>query len=162
MAVRKVGQSPAWSVATPPEIAVTLQGQSLEFYRRGVLCMSQGFGLGAVAYFRRVVEDATNTILGLVEEAARLEGNTAALAAIAEAKTSRRADEKLKQIADALPPSLRVGGHNPLSILHDAYSRGVHAEADSECEAIALRFRASLDFALGGIARSAPAHEGVS
>jgi hypothetical protein len=36
-------------------------------------------------------------------------------------------------IKDAVPESLKMAGHNPLLLLHDAFSEGVHNLSDDEC-----------------------------
>jgi hypothetical protein len=149
--LRKVGQEPAWSVRVPPQVAKALPGDRVDFFKKGLICMSQGFGLGAVAYFRRVVEDIANDLIDLVEQAAKLEGATDRLEKIAAARSSQRADEKLKVAAPLVPPYLLVNGQNPLARLYDAYSAGIHRETEDDCKHLAMDFRASLEFAIVGL-----------
>jgi hypothetical protein len=42
---------------------------------------------------------------------------------------------------DAIPESLRIQGHNPMTLLHDNLSTGLHAKADAECLEIAQAIR---------------------
>jgi hypothetical protein len=44
-------------------------------------------------------------------------------------------------IKDAIPESLLVDTHNPLKLLHDALSIGVHAETDENCLRVAHNIR---------------------
>ena len=44
----------------------------------------------------------------------------------------------------AIPESLLVNGHNPLSLLHSALSEGVHALSDEECLDLAGSIRVVL------------------
>jgi len=39
----------------------------------------------------------------------------------------------MKEIKGAIPDSLMVQGQNPLTLLHDALSIGIHHEDDVEC-----------------------------
>ena len=54
---------------------------------------------GAVAYFRGVVENTVSALLDLIEEAAREDGDAAALDAVKSARASRVAEEKFKLVA---------------------------------------------------------------
>jgi hypothetical protein len=55
----KVGQFPAPSANIPNQIEKRL-GASAIFYRRALTSRNQGYGLGAVAYLRRVIENKTH------------------------------------------------------------------------------------------------------
>jgi hypothetical protein len=147
----KFGENPSWSVRVSKPISKALGSEREKFFKKGLVCMSQGFGLGAVAYFRRVVEDIANDLLDLVEEAARLDGADDRLAKIAAARSSQRADEKLKQAASLIPTALFIGNQNPLSRLYDAYSAGIHRESEEDCQMLAMEFRLSLEYAIAGL-----------
>jgi hypothetical protein len=149
--VRKFGQSPAWSIAVSDAVARALPADALTFYRKAVICSSQNFGLGAAAYFRRVVEETVGDLLDLIEQAAKLDPTNVdenALRAVTEARRSHQASDKLKLVAPQLPGHLRSGGSNPLSHLYDAYSEGVHVLSDDEALDTALRMRTVIDFVL--------------
>jgi hypothetical protein len=48
----------------------------------------------------------------------------------------------VKAVKDAIPDSLRhSGGHNPLTLLHDALSAGLHSEDDEQCLELAKDIR---------------------
>src|SRR5262245_14512595 len=53
--VTKVGQYPPWSIE-PPAVIKKALGRHLPDYRKGLVCESQGYGIGAFAYYRRIVE----------------------------------------------------------------------------------------------------------
>ncbi len=144
--VRKIGQWPPWYTGVPREVEKALDEGELELYRKGATSIAESYGIGALAYFRRAIEDAVPGLLDLVEEAARLEQNDDVIAAVARARESRRADEKLKLAADALPASLRIGGVNPLARLFDRYSAALHTASDSECLETAKELKRAFDF----------------
>jgi hypothetical protein len=149
--MRKVGQSPAWSIAVPSAVEAALPPGSLAFYKKGAISLSQSFGLGAVAYFRRAVEEVTGHLLDLVEQAASIDPakpDTAALAAIAVARKSHRAEDKLRIAADVVPGHLKPNGENPLAKLYDAYSEGVHSLSDEESVETAITMRVVLDYVM--------------
>ncbi len=144
--VRKIGQWPPWYTGVPRDVEKALDKGEIELYRKGATSIAESYGIGALAYFRRAIEDAVPGLLDLVEEAARLEQNDDVIAAVARARESRRADEKLKLAADALPASLRIGGVNPLARLFDRYSAALHTASDSECLETAKELKRAFDF----------------
>lgn len=148
LCLRKQGQSPAWSIEPTPGIASALPPQALEFYRKGLICTSHNFGLGAVGYFRRVVEIVAGHLLDLVETHATELGDQATVDAIAKARDEHPSTERLKHAASLLPPMLRPGGSNPLAALYDSYSEGIHALNDEECLDVARTVQAGLDYLL--------------
>jgi hypothetical protein len=144
--IRKYGQWPGWSISPPREIEAALDAVNLDLYKKALVCMSQAYGLGAVAYFRRVIENELPALLDLVEEAATADADEEALDTVRRARESRIADEKLRLVADHVPRTLRPGGANPLAILYDQFSRGIHALSDEDCLAVAMKLRSTFDF----------------
>lgn len=145
MVLRKLGQWPPQEVEPVREVEKALGEQTLEMYRKGLTSLSHGYGLAAVAYFRRVVEDATSAVLNLAIEAAEAAEREEDAARVRQIKESRPADDKLKEAAKHLPPSLRPGGVNPLDALYDHYSRGLHGLSDEDCLSIGRALHTSLE-----------------
>ena len=83
-------------------------------------------------------------MIDLFADVAATDGNTEADRAIRTAKERGRTEERLKLAAEALPESLRPGGANPLAVLYNHYSRGIHGLTDEEC----LEVARELHFAL--------------
>ena len=50
----------------------------------------------------------------------------------------------MKSIKDAIPQVLLINEHNPLTLLHDALSEGIHAQTDKECLELATSIRTIL------------------
>src|SRR5260370_42074282 len=67
--VTKVGQVPQWMAPVPRLLQRALGPEGIEHYRKGSACVREGVGIGAAAYFRRLVEDHVDDILKVVEEA---------------------------------------------------------------------------------------------
>ena len=69
--MEKIGQYPGWNIEMDKELEKML-GEHTKYYKRGLICESQSYGIGAYAYFRRITEDIIDelleSILGLVEE----------------------------------------------------------------------------------------------
>lgn len=147
---RKLGQWPAQSTEPDPEVAKALSKPMLEVFKKGLTSLGHGYGLGALAYFRRVVEDASTQLIDLFADRAAADGDDAAADAIRAAKSAQHMEDRLRAAADALPPTLRPGGVNPLSVLYGHYSRGIHGLSDDEC----LQVAQQLDFAMEYIFRN--------
>ena len=132
--VFKVGQHPPLEEYISPVLESQLQGESLDFYQKALRCRNFNYGLAAVAYLRRVVENKMNALLDLIAEVAKESGLGAdKLSEIEKVKASWRFDDKIKYAAEILPKHLRPGGGNPLDALHDIASEGIHRKTDSEC-----------------------------
>src|SRR5712664_2888995 len=69
----KVGQHPAPTVKVPRDLSDAL-GSHGDLYRKALICRNQGFGIGALAYFRRALEETMNEMLALLAEALKEEG----------------------------------------------------------------------------------------
>jgi len=130
----KVGQWPPLTIEPSPELAKALGREDAELYKKGLIDFNFGHGIGAVGYFRRVLENKINALLDLVEEAARnakVEGEH--LAQIEAVKKSHRVEDKIDIASKILPAHLKPGGHNPLDKLYGPLSAGLHGESDDEC-----------------------------
>lgn len=104
----KVGQFPMQSARVPNSIAKRL-GDSAPLYRKALTCRNEGYGLAAVAYFRRVVEDKTNELIDVVADAAEAHSVPSSdVVKIRLAKNEKAYEEKLQVAAHAIPEV-----HNP-------------------------------------------------
>lgn len=143
--VMKVGQYPAWTIAVEPDLQRML-GPHLELYRKGLVCESQGYGIGAFAYYRRIVENIIDELLAGIAELMSGEDLKKYSEALEKTKATRVAQEKIELVKDLLPPGLRPEGMNPLGVLHKSLSEGLHEESDEKCMELAGSIREVLVF----------------
>lgn len=130
----RAGQYPPLEEWISPALERQLDGQDLDFYKKGLRCRNFNYGIGALAYLRRVVENRMNDVLDLVGQVARESGFAAEeLEQIEAVKRSRTFDDKVSYAAKILPPRLRPDGVNPIDTLHDMASEGIHSKSDDEC-----------------------------
>ena len=130
--VMKIGQYPPWSIFGNEQLEALL-GNHGDYYKKGLICESQGYGIAAFAYYRRITEEVIDKLLQQVETLIGPEEQPAYEAALAKVKKTRVAAEKIEIVKELLPSNLRPGGINPLSVLHGALSEGLHAESDETC-----------------------------
>ncbi|EGR8992406.1 hypothetical protein BST55_22545 [Vibrio vulnificus] len=149
----KVGQYPAWEIAGEPNVE-RLLGKHRSYYKKGLICESQGYGVAAFAYYRRIVEEIIDELLSeiaLLLSPAELSDYNVALE---KTKQTLVTAEKIELVKDLLPAILRPEGMNPLSALHSALSEGLHAESDQECLEFAEHCREVLVFLVNQVAAS--------
>ena len=151
--IRKIGQKPDWEVILEDRVVQSL-GTREALFRRGIDCESSGYGVGAYAYYRRVVEDIIDELLDLIQPLIEREGQAKYAEALKNTKAAIVAQDKIVLLKDLLPPSLCRGGFNPLSIIYSALSEGIHARTDEECLDLAGAVRESLVFLIDELKRS--------
>lgn len=130
--IRKIGQKPDWEVTLDTQLAKVL-GTRESLFRRGVDCESSSYGVGAFAYYRRVVEEILDDLLAMIPPLLDGEAKVKYVTALQRITGTTVAQDKIALVKDLLPASLRRGGINPLDVLHDALSKGLHAKTDEEC-----------------------------
>jgi hypothetical protein len=148
MVVWKVGQWPPASVRPSKAVSRCLDPEMQDLYRKGLTSLHHAFGIGAFAYFRRVVESRIDALLDLVYKAADVNGDGETKGRIEQARMQNTAAERLHLAADALPVYLRPGGVNPLAVLYGQFSQGLHALEDARCLEIAAHLREAFEYVL--------------
>lgn len=143
--IRKIGQVPPWSIKTDKNLEKLVSAHQ-EHYRKGLICESQGYGIGAYAYYRRIVEEIIDELLESIESLIEPSEKENYLNSLEEMKKTIVAKEKIALVKDLLPSILRPEGFNPLSILHSSLSDGIHNESDEKCLEFAQHIREVLVF----------------
>jgi len=134
--VTKVGQYPPWEIV-PDKNLSELLGEHQDYYKKGLVCESQGYGIGAYAYYRRIVESIIDQLLDSIVDLIAESEKEHYLKALRQTKETTIAQEKIDLVKDLLPEILRPDGMNPLNLLHSTLSEGLHAKTDEECLEIA-------------------------
>jgi hypothetical protein len=131
--IRKVGQSPAWSINLDKDIDRFLEDDS-EFFKKALICESQGYGIAAFSYYRRVLENSIGKILENLRSLLEMQGSSSEnIEQIDKALKGIVMDERIKIAKDAIPKSLTPNGMNPLAIIYDTLSAGIHRLPEEEC-----------------------------
>ena len=126
----KFGELPEFGPPTPSRL-IKLIGPDRELFLKGRRCENQGLGVGAFVYYRRVIEGQKNRILDeIIKVSQKLGAPVEQVTQLETAKKETQFSRALASVKDALPQSLLINGHNPLSLLHSALSDGLHARSD--------------------------------
>lgn len=140
----KIGEIPPFGPNTPARL-IKLVGPDRELFLQGRRCENQGLGIGAFVYYRRVLENQKNRILSeILKVATRLGASGAAIAELEAALKEDQFSKALDGVKHGIPQTLLINGQNPLLLLHDALSDGVHGRTDAECLELATSVRVIL------------------
>jgi len=143
--IMKVGQYPGIDISIDKDIKKSL-GKHIDLFRKGLICETQGYGIGAYSYYRRIVELIIDELLEDISELIEGDKKDKYLAALQETKKTQKTSEKIALVKDLLPPVLIANGLNPLGALYQILSEGIHNKSDDDCISIAHNIRAILKF----------------
>lgn len=144
----KVGQWPQIEETVSTSLRDALDETDLQTYKKALRMRNFNFGLGALAYMRRVVENRMNDMLQILYESAKAHNAPKeVLAQHEEVMKNIRFSTKVDYAGELLPPTLRpTGKPNPMAILHELTSDGVHNKTDEECVEIFDGCRKTFEF----------------
>ena len=129
----KFGELPVFGPRTPSKL-ISLVGPDREDFLKGRRCESQGLGVGAFAYYRRIVENQKDRILDeIIRVSDKLSVPNEIIVKLKIAKNEQNFSKSVLPLKNAIPQVLLLNGRNPLTLLHSALSEGLHAQNDHEC-----------------------------
>ncbi len=129
----KLGEWPVFAPHVPARV-LAMVGDDQRLFMKGRQAEALGLGIAAFAYYRRVVENQKSRLIEEIAKVARRVGTAAAtIELIEDAAKETRFTAAVDKIRDAIPETLRLKGHNPLTLLHGLLSDGLHAQTDEEC-----------------------------
>lgn len=130
----KIGEWPPFGPHVPPKV-ITIIGPDRDLFLMGRRAESQSMGIGAFAYYRRVVENQKNRILDeIIRVSIKINAPAETIEKIESAKKETHFSKSIDLIKDAMPPTLLIDGNqNPMTLLYKALSQGLHSKSDEEC-----------------------------
>jgi hypothetical protein len=132
-AVVKLGEWPVFQPYIPSRLS-SLVGPDQDLFRKARLSESHGLDIGAFVYYHRVVENQqARLIQEIIKVARRTKSPQEAIIALSEAAEEKQFSKAPAKVKDAVPEVLKVNGQNPLTLLHDLLSDGLHAQTNEEC-----------------------------
>ncbi len=129
---KKVGQYPALEIDINNETKKYLHKNDLDIYKKGIICIKNGYGIGAYCYLRRVVE---NLLLKVLQDIAELEfDNSAEFKRIIDAHKNNPVTQTLIDAVQKISPNeFIINGQNIIKLLYSTLSSGIHNQSDKEC-----------------------------
>ncbi len=143
--LQKVFQDPPREPSVDKNLKKTL-GKDIDYYKKGLISESQGYGIAAFAYFRRIIENIIDDLLSMIPNLMEDEEKEKYMEALEKTKKEHVAADKIKLVKDLIPKVLMPDDQNPLSIIYGVLSNGLHKEEDDDCLEKAEIIRSSLVF----------------
>lgn len=138
----KYGEEPPFGVAVPAGVISVLDDANRSLLEKGLLSEAQGLGVGAFTYYRRLLDNQRARLFDrIITAAEKLDAEPGLIAELRRAREERQFTKAVNSVKAALPPSLYIDGHSPLTLLHDAVSDGLHADTDDACMEYAQMIR---------------------
>jgi hypothetical protein len=132
----KIYQEPTFGSPIPKRLFQIIGEANRDHFLQARRAIARGLGIGAYGYYRRIVENTKFDLVGSVlqvAEATNAPATQIELLKKAQAESQfSKAIEILRDVA-AIPAVLLIDGHNPLALLHDLLSEGIHQLSDCEC-----------------------------
>jgi hypothetical protein len=147
----KVGQYPELEERVSESLEQALNATDLKMYKIALRMRNFNRGIAAVAYMRRVVENRMGDMLEILHEAAVAHNAPPELLARhADMMKEKRFNVKVDYAGDLLPENLRPAGKpNPMAVLHELASDGLHTKSDEECVDIFDKCRKTFEYVFG-------------
>lgn len=151
----KVGEYPPFGSHLAKRLRDLLSKNDLEFYRKGLRTEREGHGIGAAAYFRRVVENQWKALVKKLRDAAEKLGTPAEKLKIFDgALMQQQFSTAVDMLKDAIPAKLLIlDGRNPLTLLYKPLSVQIHDLSDEQCLQQAADIRVVLNETFDNISR---------
>ena len=129
----KFGERPQFGPNISSKV-IALIGPDREYFLSGWRAENQGMGIGAFAYYRRVVENQKTRIFNeVIKVAQKINAPAETVANLQFANKETQFTKAVEAIKVGLPEILLIDGRNPLTLLHNALSEGIHDLNDAEC-----------------------------
>lgn len=130
--LQKVGQYPAYDISLNNNLKKYLSEEDQIIYKKALTCLSISYGIGSYAYFRRIIE---NEIKKIIKDISELEFD--GVQNVRDAFFDYQKDFQMSKLIDVinkhLPLSLKELGDNPIRLLYEQLSGGIHGFTDEEC-----------------------------
>jgi hypothetical protein len=151
----KLGEYPPFGSHLAKRLQDLLSKDDLDLYRKGLRTEREGHGIGAAAYFRRVVENQWKALVKKLRDAAgKLGTPKEKLKIFDEALAQQQFSTAVDMLKDAIPAKLLIlDGKNPLTLLYKPLSVQIHDLSDEQCLQQAADIRVVLNETFDNISR---------
>lgn len=142
----KIGVNPETKVNIDKSIQKYFDRETNNWYFKGVKLYHMGFGIGSLAYFRRIVE---KELFHILENIGDLNSSDPKLRKIIDDfDKNSKMSTLYKSSFSLLPKSLQILGDNPFEILYRLTSEGLHDITEQESLSKADKIHKLLDFVM--------------
>ncbi|MCB1228006.1 MAG: hypothetical protein KDK99_19530 [Verrucomicrobiales bacterium] len=132
----KIYQEPSFGSPIPKRLFALIGQDNREHFLQARRAIARSLGIGAYAYYRRIVENTKFDLISAILEVAKVtNAPTEQIELLEAAKQENQFSKAMDMLKgeNTIPPVLLIDGHNPLALLHDLLSEGIHQLGDAEC-----------------------------
>jgi len=130
--IKKVGCQPQANPIINKKISKYFCRESSQFYYKGVKALNDNYGVGSFAYFRRIIE---KELIKIIEDIKSLpDSDKEQIQILLDEHYKNPAISTIyDNIFQYLPNSLKILGDNPIKLLYNQTSQGLHNLTEEEC-----------------------------
>jgi hypothetical protein len=130
--IQKIGQYPSFDIHPDKDVQKYLTEEDLGLYKKALINLSVSYGIGAFAYFRRIIE---NEIIRIVKDISLIEfeGVDKVKEAYLTFEKNHQMSTLITAINPYLPGSMFINGDNPVQLLYQQLSAGIHSLPEEDC-----------------------------
>jgi hypothetical protein len=130
--IEKIGVYPEHKSKQDKDVSKYLDRESSNWFYKGSTLLDKGMGIGAFAYFRRIVE---KELIGIIEDIKTLpDAQSSEIDSLLEEHVKNpKVSTIYSNIFEFLPHSLKSLGDNPIKLLYNLTSEGLHSLSEDEC-----------------------------
>jgi len=129
----KIGEFPFYGPHIPPKL-ISLIRTDRELFLKGLKCETQKLGIASFTYYRRVIENQKDRLIDNISKVlTTMKIDREALILLEEAKNEKQFKRSMEKLKKYFPNELLIQNTNPLVLLHNSLSIGIHGLTDAEC-----------------------------
>jgi hypothetical protein len=137
----KIGEWPPFGPQVSARVT-SIVGQSNALFLMGCRAEMQGLGIGAMVYYRKVVENQKNQIIDeIIRVGRRAHSSEPQIEKLKAARSEKEIKKAVEIISDAIPQVLLINGYNPLALLEQALTKGSYVQKDHDALRLAAAIR---------------------
>jgi len=137
----KVGEWPPFGPQVSARVT-SIAGQSKALLLMGYRAEIQGLGIGAMVYYRKVIENQKKHIIDeIIRVGRRNHSSEPQIEKLKAARDEKEFKKAVETISDAIPQVLLINGYNPLALLEQALTKGSSVEKDHDALRLAAAIR---------------------
>lgn len=137
----KVGEWPPFGPSISARVT-SITGHSKALFLMGYRAEMQGLGIGAMVYYRKVIENQKNHIIDeIIRVGRRTHSSDPKIESLKAARGEKEFKKAVEIISDAIPQELLMNGYNPLALLEQALTKGSAVEEDHDALRLATAIR---------------------
>ncbi|MGD2097329.1 MAG: hypothetical protein PVG35_07080 [Desulfobacterales bacterium] len=137
----KIGEWPPFGPRVSARV-ISILGDHKDLFLMGCRSEIQGLGIGALAYYRKVIENQKDHLIDEIIRVMRRTGSADShIEKLKSAKKEKQFKDAVELIGDALPQALLINGYNPLALIDQAISKGSYVDNDADALKLATALR---------------------